>query len=771
MARTTAFPVQQRPAASAPVDLPKHFSNRRRTLLTCACLLAAPAVAAPVPVPDPNAPDTLDRIIVSGRKTDQTIGEASATVSIIDEEEIRRRIARDLRELLRYEPGVSVGNEANRFGLGDVTIRGLGGNRVAIEVDGVAVSDAFAIGSFSSAGRDAVDVHTLKQVEVLRGPASSLYGSDALGGVLSFVTKDPLDYLLADEVAHLQARFGYAGVDNGRDLGTTTVLRQGAWSALFNTTQRRGHEGNNQGTIDSQDASRTLPNPQDYSDDALLAKLVYTPRPNDALRLIFDGRIARTDTEVLSARRTQALGPSQIRTDDLRAADRADRRRVSLDYQLGNPLGFIDQASAQVYAQDSASKQETFEQRTTLRSSGNTPAERYRLFAFEQRLRGLELTGRTDFVWGASSHRLVYGVDFERTDTDQLRDGFQRDPRTGAVTNAVLPDVFPVRDFPRSETRELGLYLQDRIELLDGRLSVIPSLRLDRYELEPRPDAIFIEDNPGVATAELEETARSPKLGLAWKLNEQWSLHGQYSEGFRAPPYNDVNIGFTNFAFGYTALPNPDLQAETSRGVEFGLRGQADWGFVALTAYRNDYDDFIESLLAIGVDPATGLLLFQSQNLDEVRIEGIEARAAFELGHYSDALADFRLNLAYAQARGDVTSSDTPLNSIDPAELVVGLGWTHPQGHLEIDLIGTAVRRKTRLSDDGLFAPPGHAVLDLLATWRINEVFRVDAGVFNLTDKRYWSWADVQGRPASDPQLERYTRAGRNLSVSLSLEW
>jgi hemoglobin/transferrin/lactoferrin receptor protein len=743
----------------------------RRSLLTSACLLAVPAFAAPTPAPDPNSPDTLDRMIVSARKTDETVGEASATVSVIDEEEMRRRLVRDLSELLRYEPGVSVANEANRFGLGDVRIRGLGGNRVAIEVDGVAINDAFAIGSFSSAGRDAVDVHTLKQVEVLRGPASSLYGSDALGGVLSFVTKDPLDYLYGDDVGHVQGRLGYSGVDNGRHVGTTTVLRQGAWSMLFNTTHRSGQEGDNQGTIDSQDASRTLPNPQDYSDDALLAKLVYTPRPNDALRLTFDGRIARTDTDVLSARRTQALGPSQIRTDDLRAEDRADRRRISLDYQLGNALGWVDQANVQVYAQDSSNKQQTFERRSTISAAGASPTERYRLFDFEQRLRGLELTGRSDFDLGASSHRLVYGLDYAHTDTDQLRDGFQRNPITGAVTNAVLPDVFPVRDFPPSETRELGLYLQDRIGLLDDRLSVIPALRVDRYELEPKPDAIFVEDNPGVATVGLNETELSPKLGLAWTLNQHWSLHGQYSEGFRAPPYNDVNIGFTNFAFGYTALPNPDLKAETSRGVEFGLRGQADWGYVAVTAYRNDYDDFIESLLAIGVDPQTGLLLFQSQNLDDVRIEGVEARAAFELGQLSASLANFRFNLAYAQARGDVTSSDTPLNSVDPAELVVGLGWAHPEGHLEIDLIGTGVRRKSRLDDDSLFAPPGHAVFDLLATWHINELLRIDAGVFNLTDKRYWRWADVQGRPAADPALERYTRAGRNLSLNLSLEW
>ncbi|MCB1589900.1 MAG: TonB-dependent receptor, partial [Xanthomonadales bacterium] len=519
------------------------------------------------------------------------------------------------------------------------------------------------------------------------------------------------------------------------------------------------------------DSTRTRPNPQDTADDSVLAKLVYSLRDGDALRLSFDGRIARTDTEVLSARRTQSLGPSQIRTDDLRAEDRAERRRVSLDYQLRAPLGFIDQGSLQLYTQGSDNRQLTFEQRSTLSAAGATPAERYRRFDFDQRVRGLELTARSDFSTGGAAHRLVYGIDLEHTDTDQLRDGFQRDPRTGVVTNIVLPDVFPVRDFPRSESRELGLYLQDRIGWLDGGLTLIPALRYDRYELEPQLDDIFLEDNPGVPVTDLSVSELSPKLGLVYRLSDTWSLHAQYAEGFRPPPFNDVNLGFTNFAFGYTALPNPDLRAETSRGVELGLRGHGDWGFLTLTAYRNDYDDFIESLLAIGVDPETGLLLFQSQNLDDVRIEGFEARAALELGHWSDALSAWRLNAAFAHAKGDVTTTATPLNSVDPDTLVLGLGWRNRNGQFEVDLVSTSAKRKRRLDSDTLFATPGYSVLDLLATWHVSERLRLDGGLFNLTDRRYWTWADVQGRLATDPTLDRYTRAGRSLAVNLSLEW
>jgi hypothetical protein len=66
--------------------------------------------------------------------------------------------------------------------------------------------------------------------------------------------------------------------------------------------------------------------------------------------------------------------------------------------------------------------------------------------------------------------------------------------------------------------------------------------------------------------AQLKKTSVSPKLGMVWRFTDEWSLFAGYARGFRSPPYNDVNLGLTNVAFGYTAIPNPDLKPETSDG-------------------------------------------------------------------------------------------------------------------------------------------------------------------------------------------------------------
>ena len=100
-----------------------------------------------------DAVDELDAVVVTATRTPRRAEDVPQTVDVITRDTMERRQVQDWKDLFRYEPGVSVGANADRFGIGDIRVRGLGGNRVRIQVDGVPVPDAFAIGSYSSAGR------------------------------------------------------------------------------------------------------------------------------------------------------------------------------------------------------------------------------------------------------------------------------------------------------------------------------------------------------------------------------------------------------------------------------------------------------------------------------------------------------------------------------------------------------------------------------------------------------------------------------------------
>lgn len=492
--------------------------------------------------------------------------------------------------------------------------------------------------------------------------------------------------------------------------------------------------------------------------------MVYTPDETQRIKLTIEGNEDATDTDMRSSLGFQPF--TGATTTSLTGDDQQTRARVSFAHEMDAlNASFADRLQWQVYRQDSETTQRTDERRVT---GSGTAQQRQREFNFDQRLVGAEATAFKDFATGSVQHALTYGFKATRTATKQKRDGLLTTLATGATSNVILPDVFPVRDFPKSDTTTAALFVQDEISFADGNFRLVPAVRVDRYELDPSVDNIFAEDNPGIAAVGLKKTSVSPKLGTVWHFASDWSLFGGYARGFRSPPYNDVNIGFTNLAFGYTATANPDLKPETSNGFELGLRYAGDAAYFSLSGYYNRYNDFIESLRFIGFNNQ-GLRVFQSQNIANARIYGAELKTGIDFGRLSARLQGWSLRGAAAYARGDDRTADVPLSSIDP--LRASLGLAYERGAWGAELASTFAQRKQRLSDATLYQPAGYGVLDLLAHWTFAPGAKLNVGVFNLGDKTYVDWADVPGVAATNSTLDRYTRPGRNLSLSVSVHW
>src|SRR5690606_35508284 len=152
----------------------------------------------------------------------------------------------------------------------------------------------------------------------------------------------------------------------------------------------------------------------------------------------------------------------------------------------------------------------------------------------------------------------------------------------------------------------------------------------------------------------------------------------------------------------------------------------------------------------VGVDPQSGLMLFQSVNRSRVRIRGVEARYGLDFGAFADSLAGFSLkgNVAYAHA--DDETADEPLASVDPLSAVVGLAYEREAWSAE--LLGRFVERKRRLPKpaEGAAAPfaaPGYATFDAYARWKPHERVELFGAVTNLADRRYWTWSLVDAVP------------------------
>ncbi|WP_428628184.1 TonB-dependent hemoglobin/transferrin/lactoferrin family receptor [Sphingopyxis sp.] len=738
--------------------------------------LALAAVASPVFAQDNDGDYWAQRknqIVVTATRTAVNVEDIPVTVTVKSDEQIADELVTDIRDLVRFEPGVSVQRQPARFGaaLGatgragndSFNIRGIGGNRVLIQVDGVRVPDGFSFGAQASGRGDYVDLGLVKSVEILRGPSSALYGSDGLAGAVSFITSDPSDFLKEGQNVGGLLRAGYSSADE--EFSETAILagRSGDWSIMAAYTRRDYQELDNKGNVaggvtptgtSGKDAGtgplRTRPNPQDGQSNAGLARIVYDPANGHKIRLT--GEYLDTDlytnglTGVTATR--NALGVTTASVDRLEGFDSGDRKRVSLDWSWEGE-GAIDFARVALYWQDGEDRQYTEEDRTPA-------ADRTRLNTFENRVIGASADARADFATGAIAHRLVFGGDISQTRQRGLRDG----------TVPPFGETFPTRAFPRTDFTRGGLFVGDEISAAGGKLLLYPALRFDWYDLSPDEDPLL----PTFAGAKQDGSRVSPKFGAVWKITDEVRLFANYATGFKAPEPGQVNQFFSNIASGYTSIPNPDLGPERSQSFEGGIRFSSDAVSLDVTGFSARYKDFISQEQVNGNFLPNDPAIFQFVNLDRVRVKGAEAR--FE-GRASSGLYT---TLALSYAKGDVIDPDgvrSPLSSIDPLKLVAGVGYRDGTGRFGGQLIMTHAGRKEASRTTGLctpscFRPDAFTILDATAFVRVMDTLTLRGGVFNILDKKYSWWSDVRGLASTSLVTDAYTQPGRNASVSLS---
>jgi len=699
--------------------------------------------------------------VTTSRGTETKVDKAPGTVSVITSEQIEDQLVTDIKDLVRYEPGVSVRRSPARFGAALATtgrdnnsgfnIRGMEGNRVLIMVDGVRVPDSYSFGAQNVGRGDYVDVGVLKSVEIVRGPSSAMYGSDGLAGSVQFITKDPSDILSAGNPF---AARGSAGYDSASDSFSESVLLAGSaseWEGMVAYTRRDGHALDNMGTNNSADANRTTPNPEDNQSNAILGKIVFSPDESNRFRLTLDHLDRHVDWNVLSGVSVTPPALTATSVVGLTAFDNLKRDRISLDHRYEG-TGFISAAHTTGYYQSSKTRQYSFEDRVGV--------DRTRDSTFDTRVYGVMAELTSVFDTGPLAHRIVYGVDYSNTEQGSIRDGTVPSPG----------DTFPTRAFPNSDYTLLGLFIEDRITL--GPVTVYPALRWDYYDLSPQAnDPLYPTATLGVPTAS-SDSHLSPKVGIVWEAHDHVTVFANYALGFKAPGPMQVNNGFTNATSFYKSISNPNLKPETSETIEGGVRLHDDGVWSAgITGFHGAYSDFITQQQVGGTFTALNPAIYQYVNLTDVEISGFEARGKWFFAEGFNA----QMGLSWTEGSSSSAGVTTPLSTIDPLKFVAGLGYRDPEGVFGGEVMLTHVGLKDP-ADAGVtctpscFIPSDFTIVDATAYWNATENFTIRAGIFNLFDEKYWYWADVRGQASNSTTLDAYTQPGRNFSVSLSVK-
>jgi hemoglobin/transferrin/lactoferrin receptor protein len=721
-----------------------------------AVLLLTPALASTADTDELQAepaPARLDEIVVVSSRSPRPVSEVVGMVSVFDDLDIENRMAMSEEGLWRHTPGIDVESTGSRFAARSLNIRGIGGNRIVMEVDGIPIQDRLEIGNFAFAGRSGAELDFIRRIEVLRGPASSLYGSKAIGGVVAVSTFDPEDLAGGPGLPGALLRGGYAG--DWDSAGGTAI---GAWQGdslgvLLGGGFRRGNE---------LDRSADPPDPDRLNRErtSMLAKLTLGQRADGRVRLTLDG-----DRDEATSEMNSLTGHGRFaNTTELTGDDRVTRAGMALDGHAQRGRHHFEGA---LFHRETRTRQDTVDLRPNLPQ----PIRVDREFRYDTTLSGARGRVSREFEHGGFRHRLMLGAEYGRNRLEESRDALQTRLEDGQTTNVVLGERFPLRDFPVTVSEEMGLFVQDEIDSVAGHWTVIPSIRFDRTRIRARDDAAWRQANPEAELADRSVSDVSPRLGALWRPSRNLQAWGQVASGFRAPPAEDLNIGLDIPMFNIRALPNPELESESSLGWEFGIRASSAGAWVSAAVFWTDYDDFIASRVPLGPDPETGTLLFQSQNIERVRIKGVELEAGAPLGLVSPALDAFSAGVAGYWADGENRRTGADLDDVGPASGSLLLDWASASGRWDVRLSGLFARARTPGEVNGQehFRVPGYGIVDLTTAWRPTERLTLRAGLFNVGDKTWWRWGEVRRLPAGDPLIPARSAPGRSASISFSL--
>ena len=745
---------------------------------------------------DPDKSVTLREVVVSASRAEQIAADVTVSMSVVGPEALEFEQINDIRDVAKNLPNISVERAPARFtvtGRGNptgadsnagFTIRGLGGNRVLTLVDGVRLPRSYINGN-NAFSRDTVALGLIKQVELIRGPSSALYGSDGLAGLVNFITLAPADYLVTAggqaKDSGGKAWASYSGDDAGVVLGATVAHRAGKqaeWSLTGITD--RAHELENMGSVDTADTRRTTPNPQSSNGQSLLAKLVL--RPVEGQTHTFSAEHVRksNDVDLLSSR---ALTPVSLPLIYSAAAVTRAIKDESSDYTLERSrltwiasyrldTAVADRLTTGLSWQDSAALSDGF---TRLQTLSPNDGLRLRRTSYDERT--LQANVQAEKIWPISAdwaHKLTYGLDLAQTDVSSFADG--RDPLP-------LPAYTPKKYFPDTQDTAQAIYLQS--EWLSERWSITPGVRFDQFKIDVKNQDGY-STSPATDGKSLSGSAVSPKFGVLWRATPQWSLYGNYATGFRAPEGQQVNSRLE--ILNAKLLPNPDLKPEDSRTLEFGVKGRWDQLALNIAVFTSRFDNLIQEKKNLGT--ADGLTasssnptLFQTVNIDKASISGFEFQGQYQWGQVAGG--QLTTPFSYGRTRGTNDVVGLPLKSIDPATMNLGLGYRLATWDVQLSFNHSEGKQADALDSPFIpsnvtprpanpqFLPAAVTTLDLHTQWRPRKGVRLNFAVINLTDKKYWNWSDVQGVASNANPLvvDAYTQPGRHINLSAVVDF
>ncbi|MBY0401784.1 TonB-dependent receptor [Myxococcota bacterium] len=638
--------------------------------------------------------EPVETIVVTATRTAASAFDVPNAVTVVGPEDIERASSQLLPNLLQGRAGVFV--QQTTPGQAIPIIRGLKGSEVLHLVDGMRLNNAIFRNS-PNQYTALLDPFNVESIEVVRGPSSSLYGGDAMGGVVNVLTPEPrFDGEGWSSRADADARYASAE----RAVQTHVSLDAGRRDLAIN------------GRFGFQDAGdrvagggETL-DPTDYRSWAGSSKLVY--RPDDRQDVLLDVQFLRQPKTPRYDEVVAGFGQTEP-SSDVFFFEPNERLFGHARYRLALETPLFDALELH------AAHQRIRDDRRA-RDFGDTIEQRERNASHLTGVTAQASLAQRDFA------ELVYGVEVYHDRVTSSRT--DRDIVTGERVRARAR-------FPDDSTMlSVAAYGQETIQI-GKRLQVIVGGRYSYYDID-----IAAADR-GVGT-NLELNDVTGNFGAAYALAGSLKLVTNLGRGFRPP--NVFDLGTLGPRPGNRFnVPNADLDPETVLTWDFGLKFLDSRWRVEAIGFVSDYRDKITTVLTGDVTP-DGRAVVQNRNVARVRLYGAEFDARFLQTEKLEWYAT--LNYTFGEEEDDGGPTE-PADRIPPLNGRIGglyriskAWWTEALVRFATrqDRLSVRDRSDPRIDPRGT---DGWATINLRGGWKPNDALRLELEIANLLDERY----------------------------------
>lgn len=625
-------------------------------------------------------------------------------------------------------------------------IRGLSDNRVVQVIDGVRQNfDLAHRGSYF------LPMSLIQEIEVIKGPSSSLWGSGALGGVVAMRTPNALDLLKNNDKFGVKIRQGYQTANNLSEKDVSVfaandkfdVLISGFYNNADNLRTGRGNKLNNTA----------------YKQFGGLAKFGW--QINDANRVELSHRETRFKQTAPSNNEVEnELTNEQIKDQITEYHKPSDGSPPKTKPSLGE---FYSGVKTRLGSVSYLTDQQIPDQSTVFNyyltpdnPYLNTHIALYNNKTIEKEQRKVsgvkdqtKLTTRGINLRNSSelSHiSFVYGVDY-------MRDKIRTERGTNGSDAKFRADPY------NANSNTTGVYLIAHIPLFGEKLLLSPSVRYDHYDTSSK-------------TVKYKDNHLSPATKLTWIVTNWLDFTAKYNEAFRAPSMQERFVSGAHFGASIIGgreeinkfIANPNLRPETAKNKEItanlhfdSLFKQGDKFKIEATYFRNDVKDFINLKIFNDANTSknanTRLLPTNSQyqNITNARLSGIELQAQYQTERLT-------LFTNYGSTKGKDKDSGEALSNIAASKIGVGVNYALVKDKFTVGATVTHYAAQRRVPKDHSVTYPSYILTDLRATYAPLKGewknLRLDFALENLFDRKY------------QPAFSLMEGTGRNAKIS-----